>query len=254
MSSETSNSGKIITLGAIAAVVAYLVLKVLVDYEFWPALLLALLIGALVAILIWIGFYRDAEDDELDSTSEEKSPVAAPAAAQPDAPATVSKTLAEKAPEVAVVTSTPAAKKAVKKPAAKKTSVKKSVAKKPAAKIPATKKPAAKKPAKKPAAAAKMAAPKAPTGVTPVAPDGKPATLNKARAGGADDLKLISGLGPALEKTLNDLGIYHLDQVASWRKAEIAWVDARLRFKGRIERDGWTKQAKALAKSAKTKS
>ncbi|MFV2003331.1 MAG: NADH:quinone oxidoreductase, partial [Paracoccaceae bacterium] len=220
MSSETSNGGKIITLGAIATVIAYLVLKVLVGYELWPALLLALLIGALVAILIWIGFYRDAEDDEFDVSPELKSaPDPGPA---PEATKPVSKpAVAKKSAEAAAVTTKPA------------------------------KKPAAKKPAKKPAAKAKPATPKTPTKAKPVAPDGKPATLSKARAGGADDLKLIGGLGPALEKTLNDLGIFHFDQVAGWRKAEIAWVDARLRFKGRIERDGWTKQAKALAKSAK---
>ena len=35
---------------------------------------------------------------------------------------------------------------------------------------------------------------------------------------------------------------------ASWKKAEREWVDGYLNFKGRIERDDWVKQAKALAK------
>jgi predicted flap endonuclease-1-like 5' DNA nuclease len=85
-----------------------------------------------------------------------------------------------------------------------------------------------------------------------VAADGKPEMLTKARASGADDLKLISGVGPKLEGTLNELGVYHFDQVGSWRKKEIEWVDARLRFKGRIERDGWIAQAKILAKGGET--
>jgi predicted flap endonuclease-1-like 5' DNA nuclease len=64
-----------------------------------------------------------------------------------------------------------------------------------------------------------------------------------------DDLKVISGVGPALEKTLNELGVYTYEQIGSWTERDIAWVDARLKFKGRIERDDWVKQAKALAKS-----
>lgn len=87
----------------------------------------------------------------------------------------------------------------------------------------------------------------------PVAKDGKPETLSGPRKGQtADDLKLLKGVGPGLEKVLNELGFYHFDQVASWRKKEIEWVDSRLKFKGRIERDDWVKQAKILAKGGST--
>ncbi|APE45345.1 hypothetical protein BOO69_06605 [Sulfitobacter alexandrii] len=86
----------------------------------------------------------------------------------------------------------------------------------------------------------------------PVAADGKPELLDAPRPEGADDLKLISGVGPKLEQTLNELGIWHFSQVAGWRKKEIAWVDERLRFKGRIERDDWMSQAKILAKGGET--
>ncbi len=86
----------------------------------------------------------------------------------------------------------------------------------------------------------------------PVAQDGKPALLDGPRAQGKDDLKLISGVGPKLEETLNNLGIYHFDQVAKWRKEEIIWVDSNLRFKGRIERDGWMSQAGILAQGGET--
>ena len=55
-----------------------------------------------------------------------------------------------------------------------------------------------------------------------------------------------------MEKTLNELGFYHFDQVGGWRKKEIEWVDSRLKFKGRIERDDWVKQAKTLAKGGAT--
>ena len=86
----------------------------------------------------------------------------------------------------------------------------------------------------------------------PVAADGKPDLMDGPRPEGADDLKLISGVGPKLEQTLNELGIWHFNQVANWRKKEIAWVDERLRFKGRIERDDWMSQAKILAKGGET--
>ncbi|KIN61409.1 ATP synthase subunit E [Sulfitobacter noctilucae] len=81
-----------------------------------------------------------------------------------------------------------------------------------------------------------------------------PQLFDAAPAEGADDLKLISGVGPKLEQTLNDLGIYRFDQVATWGESEIAWVDARLRFKGRIIRDDWMSQAKTLAEGGETAS
>ncbi|MCF3593837.1 NADH-quinone oxidoreductase subunit E [Rhodobacteraceae bacterium LMO-12] len=80
----------------------------------------------------------------------------------------------------------------------------------------------------------------------------QPEVLSAARDGGADDLKLISGVGPKLEQTLNELGFWHFDQIAKWTEAQIAWVDARLRFKGRILRDNWMAQAETLAKGGET--
>lgn len=107
-------------------------------------------------------------------------------------------------------------------------------------------------PAKKKAAPKSKAAPKA-EAAAPAAAGKKPATmLSAARDGRADDLKLIGGVGPKLEGTLNDLGVFHFDQVAKWTKKDIAWVDANLRFKGRIERDDWKSQAKILAAGGET--
>ena len=63
-----------------------------------------------------------------------------------------------------------------------------------------------------------------------------------------DDLKLISGVGPVLEKKLHELGVFTFAQVAEWQQKEIDWVDGYLSFKGRIERDNWIAQADALAK------
>jgi NADH-quinone oxidoreductase subunit E len=61
------------------------------------------------------------------------------------------------------------------------------------------------------------------------------------------DLKAISGIGPKLEQVLHGLGIWTFGQIAAWTPQEIAWVDDYLSFKGRIGRDDWIGQAKALA-------
>jgi len=80
------------------------------------------------------------------------------------------------------------------------------------------------------------------------APGAKPAGLSEARGGQADDLKLIKGVGPKLEKLLHSLGFFHFDQIANWTAEEIAWVDENLAgFKGRVTRDDWIVQAKVLA-------
>lgn len=76
----------------------------------------------------------------------------------------------------------------------------------------------------------------------------RPEGLSAARGGQADDLKLIKGVGPKLEKLCNSLGFWHFDQVAAWTDDEIAWVDENLEgFKGRVSRDEWVAQAKDLA-------
>jgi predicted flap endonuclease-1-like 5' DNA nuclease len=76
----------------------------------------------------------------------------------------------------------------------------------------------------------------------------QPETLTAPRGGRADDLKQITGIGPALERLLNDAGVWHFDQIASWKARDIAFIDSRMKgFKGRITRDGWVAQARELA-------
>ena len=220
---EGNAKRKIWGLAAMAGIVAFLALKYLANYTFGAALLLAVLIAILVAILIWIGFYRDADEtdetDETDGAESTTAPGAASASAAPAATTSRTATAPEAATSPAPAKAAPAKKPSRKKPSTKKTSNKKSTTKKPAAKA----KPAAK-------------------GHTPN-------TLKKPRAGGADDFKVLKGVGPAVEKTLNELGFFHYDQISGWSAKDIDWVDQRLRFKGRIVRDGWIKQAKSLAKS-----
>lgn len=75
----------------------------------------------------------------------------------------------------------------------------------------------------------------------------KPKGLAKARGGKPDDLKLIAGIGPKIEAILNGLGFFHYEQLASWDALEIEWIDGHLKFSGRVMRDNWVGQAKALA-------
>ena len=64
----------------------------------------------------------------------------------------------------------------------------------------------------------------------------KPSLEDKNRPAGIakpdapDDLKLISGVGPKIEGTLHELGIFTFAQVAGWKKAEREWVDGYLQF------------------------
>ncbi|HET8877306.1 MAG TPA: hypothetical protein VFO53_13320 [Casimicrobiaceae bacterium] len=65
--------------------------------------------------------------------------------------------------------------------------------------------------------------------------------------GTPDDLKMIVGIGPVIERMLYQLGIGTYRQIARWSERDIDDFDARLReFPGRIRRDGWVTQARAL--------
>ncbi|MCR5859587.1 NADH-ubiquinone dehydrogenase [Mesorhizobium sp. J428] len=99
----------------------------------------------------------------------------------------------------------------------------------------------AKAPKHRAAPPAKAVAP-APTAVKPVA---------RARAKAADDLKAIGGIGPKLETVLNGLGIRTYAQVAALTASEIESIEDKLGFKGRIGRDDWVGQARALVKGGK---
>lgn len=74
--------------------------------------------------------------------------------------------------------------------------------------------------------------------------------------GTPDDLKVIKGIGPVFEGELNEKGIYYYRQIGAWKAADVKMIEADVltKFPGRIKRDDWVKQAKALAaKSTKGK-
>ncbi len=76
----------------------------------------------------------------------------------------------------------------------------------------------------------------------------RPAGLSAPRGAGADDLTRVKGIGPVNQAKLNELGIYHFDQIAAWSQPEIDWVGEFLAFPGRIERENWVAQAALLAR------
>jgi large subunit ribosomal protein L21 len=82
-------------------------------------------------------------------------------------------------------------------------------------------------------------------------PKAKTDAASKAAATGADDLKQLSGVGPAIEKKLHAAGITTFAQIAAWTDEDVARFDEELSFKGRIEREGWIAQAKDLAADSK---
>ena len=96
----------------------------------------------------------------------------------------------------------------------------------------------AKKAAKKTSAAVKHA----------VAPETDAKAKAKPKTTAADDLTKITGVGPALVKKLKAEGITTYAQIAALKKADIDALDEKIGARGRITRNAWVKQAKALMK------
>jgi len=62
-----------------------------------------------------------------------------------------------------------------------------------------------------------------------------------------DNLTLIKGVGPYIEQKLNEIGIYNYDQISKFQESDIRIVTDLIDFfPGRIERDDWVGQSKAL--------
>ncbi|MCB8836569.1 hypothetical protein [Aurantimonas sp. VKM B-3413] len=74
----------------------------------------------------------------------------------------------------------------------------------------------------------------------------EPQRRDHPRGGTPDDLTRIAGIGPAIERLLHDLGIFHYDQIAALGEAEARWLDDKLGFSGRIAEERWVDQAKTL--------
>ena len=101
------------------------------------------------------------------------------------------------------------------------------------------------------AAAARASQPKAEkkAAVPKAEKPAKAAPKAKAAASvGADDLSRISGVGPVIVKKLHALDVTSFAQIAAWTPEDVADMDEKLSFKGRIDRDDWLVQAAEFAK------
>ena len=232
MTETSRNIPRIAFISALFGILAAVVAGWAFTFSILGAILIGLLVALIVAIILWLGWTEPQAT--ATATMPAVSTNSSAASAAPAAVATMptSTPTARVANEVAApAPAKPAAAKAAKPAAAK--------AAKPAAAKAA--KPAVAKAAKPAAAKAPKAAP------------AKPVVLAKARAGGADDLKMIKGVGPVLEKALNASGVFHFDQVAVWKKSDAVWFDENVKgANGRVVRDEWVKQAKILAKGGTT--
>lgn len=74
----------------------------------------------------------------------------------------------------------------------------------------------------------------------------RPIILSRPRPTGKDDLKQISGIDEKTEEELNQLGIFHFDQVSKWSKKNCDWVSEYLALDGRIKEEKWVEQAVRL--------
>ncbi len=75
----------------------------------------------------------------------------------------------------------------------------------------------------------------------------EPKRLEAPRSEGPDRLSDIEGIGPMIERALNQLGVFHIDQVASWNDGEAMWIDRALGFNnGRVLNDDWAGKARTL--------
>lgn len=210
------STGKIVLVSAGAGLVVLLLLMLWLGFAFWSSFLWGLVVGAIVYIILTLNFAgQPGTGDGYSGHGVAQGAGTGSGTTGASAPAPGS---AAKAAPVAAAAPAP-----VKD-------------------VPRQAEPAAPKAERK----ADNAAEGADAGT-------KPAMLSKARAGGADNLKEIKGVGPKMEQMLNAMGVYHFDQVAGWNADEVAWVDANLKgFKGRVSRDGWVDQAKILATGGET--
>ena len=185
-------------------------------------------------------FFKESRDRTAKAAVKGEAPVAPTLAAKPKTDA-IETSPAVKTPSKVKVSPKTEAAASVKAPAENEKAADKAVSGKPRTH---SDKPAEPVQAFRAPEAGK-AAPAAPPAVSLDDPN-RPAAV--ARPDRPDDLQLIAGVGPKNEALLHELGIFTFAQVGAWKKAEREWVDAYLRFKGRIEREEWVKQAKALAK------
>jgi len=226
-SSEKSTCNKRCWLiAAIFALAVWLLLMGVGGWGFWAAAVIGLVVFAVAGVILTRLLCASVAEPVA-------APVAAPTAAPTPAPAATPEAQApatEAAPDSAPAPATPAASA---EPA--------SSVIKPSTALPGQQELSTRKGSwtyqgsDKPAAAAPLVS------ETPA-----------AAASGSDDLKKISGVGPALEKKLHAADVTSFAQIAAWSAEDVMRMDDVLSFKGRITRDDWIAQAKILAAGGET--
>lgn len=73
-----------------------------------------------------------------------------------------------------------------------------------------------------------------------------PAPSTAPRRAPPDDLKLIKGIGPVLERRLHELGVKSFADLVALTPERVKEIDEAIEFPGRIERERWIEQAKEL--------
>ena len=75
-----------------------------------------------------------------------------------------------------------------------------------------------------------------------------PVKEKKTATSVSDDLKQLSGVGPALEKKLHAAGVKSFEQIAAWSPKDVEVINEKISSKGRVEKEGWIDQAKEKLK------
>ena len=77
----------------------------------------------------------------------------------------------------------------------------------------------------------------------------KPLIRSAPRPMGKDNLSEIEGIDKDLEARLNELGVFHFDQIAKWSAKNSHWVEEYLTLEdNQVKEFNWTEQAQRLSK------
>lgn len=82
--------------------------------------------------------------------------------------------------------------------------------------------------------------------------DNKPLILSSPRPSGKDKLIKIKGIDLKIEKGLNNLGIFHFNQIASWSNNNCDWIEEFLSLPGYVKNNQWIEQARVLEQGKET--
>ncbi|MDY0051046.1 MAG: hypothetical protein RBR65_00775 [Aliarcobacter sp.] len=82
--------------------------------------------------------------------------------------------------------------------------------------------------------------------------DYKPLVLSSPRPIGKDNLKKIKGIDTKIENDLNNLGIYHFEQISKWSNKNCDWIEEFLHFPSCAKNNQWVDQAKILFSGKET--